>query len=170
MKKTCVEKKTRGFDSIRPVSAGTERKNALQWGSVICRMPAYCAGAAATVLLPSIAAANGMNRVGDVLIPLLIILLAVLYIPAAAVPALIIRLLFKARRGKSGAEGPSFLRIYLGCLAGGELGIGLSTFIGYCIAPAGGYSDFHYTLYPWLITGLSIAAGTAGGLLRRRNT
>ncbi len=117
------------------------------------------------MLLPgSDALPNGYNRIHEVAIPALVIVFAMVYTGLALVPAALVHLVItKAVRGSS----PRFARSYAGAVAGGETGIGLSyAFSKWCAGP--GWTSYHYTLYPYLILGLSIAAAVLLSLMGAR--
>ena len=98
--------------------------------------------------------ADGYNRINEVAVPALVIIFALLYFAIALAPSALVHLCIK----KAAPEHtPRFGRSYLGAVAGGEAGIGLSYAISQWWADPG-WSSYHYTLYPYLILGLSVAA------------
>ncbi|MBP7736987.1 MAG: hypothetical protein KA369_13500 [Spirochaetes bacterium] len=102
--------------------------------------------------------ANGYNRINRVAVPVLVILLALLFPVPALVPAALAFLAVKKIRGVP----VPFIRSYIGAVAGEDIGIALSYAISKMSGP--GWNSYHYTLYPYIILGLSLAAATACSL------
>jgi len=121
--------------------------------------------AAAALLLLSCGEllANGYNRISELAVPALFILFGLAYGVIALVPAALVHYAVKiAARSKS----PEFIRSYIGALIGGEIGTALSFVIERMSGP--GWNSYHYTLYPYLVLGLSLAAAAFFSLIRAR--
>ncbi|HOT45820.1 MAG TPA: hypothetical protein PLM53_01845 [Spirochaetota bacterium] len=121
--------------------------------------------AAAALLLLSCGEllANGYNRISELAVPALFILFGLAYGVIALVPAALVNLVVKkAARGYS----PGFMRSYSGSLIGGEIGTAMSFAIHRMSGP--GWNSYHYTLYPYLVLGLSLAAAALFSLIRAR--
>ncbi|MBN1534735.1 MAG: hypothetical protein JXA20_18840 [Spirochaetes bacterium] len=110
------------------------------------------------------ALANGDNRIRQCAIPLLVISFALVYpLPALVLASAVHMALKRIRRESS----PNFAWSYIGAVIGGEAGIGLSYLHSVrCAAP--GWNSYHYTLYPWLIIGLTITGAAVLSLTLSR--
>lgn len=108
--------------------------------------------------------ANGYNRIQHIAIPLLIIIFALLYGIIAPVPALAVYLI-----ARFAGKPPRFSPLYLGSFLGGEVGILACVALAKILAGDGGWNSYHYTLYPWVILGLSLAGAAIGLFLDRRS-
>ena len=103
--------------------------------------------------------ADGYNRISEVAIPALVIMLALLYPVPALLPAALAFLAVKKFRGVP----VPYIRSYIGAVTGGETGIALSYAISKMSGP--GWNSYHYTLYPYIILGLSLAAAAVSSLV-----
>ncbi len=107
--------------------------------------------------------ANGYNRISELAVPALFILFGLAYGVIALVPAALVRYAVKiAARSKS----PEFIRSYIGALIGGEIGTALSFVIERMSGP--GWNSYHYTLYPYLVFGLSLAGAALYSLIKTK--
>ena len=107
--------------------------------------------------------ANGYNKITHIAIPLLVVILAFFYGVIAPVPALAVYLVARAA-----GSPPRFSPLYLGSFFGGEAGILLCVALAKLREGSGGWNSYHYTLYPWVILGLSLAGAAIGLCLDRR--
>ncbi len=120
--------------------------------------------AAAAVMTPAARCyANGYNKISHIAIPLLVIIFALLYGIIAPFPALAVYLI-----ARLAGKRPRFSPLYLGSFLGGEAGILACVALAKILAADGGWNSYHYTLYPWVILGLSLAGASIGLFLDRR--
>lgn len=121
--------------------------------------------AAAAVIAPAAHCyANGYNRLHHIAIPLLVIIFALLYGIIAPLPALAVYLI-----ARLAGKPPRFSPLYLGSFLGGEAGILACVALAKLLPGDGGWNSYHYTLYPWVILGLSLAGASVGLFLDRRS-
>lgn len=109
--------------------------------------------------------ANGYNRINEFFMPVFIIMGVLIYGAVAVIPAAVLYIPLRAAGRTSKG---SFIFLYLGSFAGGEAGIAFSAWFAYTIAGPG-WNSYHYTLYPWVIGGLSIFGGAVGYIIRKRS-
>ncbi len=100
---------------------------------------------------------NGYNNISSIAIPVLFIIAGLLYLFGAFVPALLVYCTGNRVLKEGGRAG--FGLVYLGSLIGGEAGIFFSWFIWRYLEDKTEWSSYYYTLYPYLIIGLSLLAG-----------
>jgi hypothetical protein len=123
------------------------------------------APALALSLLPCFLHANGYNNINRIAVPALTGLIALLYGVIAPVPALMVLPISRlAGRG----NGPGFAPLYLGSFAGGEAGIGICLYLRSILNIPGTWNSYHYTLYPWVVLGMSLAGAFLALIIGRR--